>query len=467
MKHIKKVLFPFIFILPFILGIIGFLIEGEGLLDAAYYSFALYAVNPLYEDKNILIEITRWLAPAVVASGLLVFVKEISQRIKDFFVCVKKDSFALYGDDNDISVLKNCLPNTVISKDNSIKDSANHIILFKDDTESFKFFNENQKDFNGKNIYIKSDNIEMFKNDSDKFKILNFNEIIARNYWVEHHLINYFANGRKEIQIAIVGFDGIAQRILDYAILNNIYSLDQNITYHIWGDSELYACVHSDLSLMNNDKIIYHSDDWQSNIELISKTDRIIFTLTPDTGSLMMLADKCADSEIHCYNLDKNILDIIGNPRIQSFGQSSEVFTKENILLTDIYHSAKCLNFEYACLYGQAKASDGDAKIEAEWKELDAFTKNSNICAANYHLIRKIITENITLTASELAEMEHIRWCRFHFLHHWKEGTTENGKKDSINKIHPCLVPFDELSEPNKQKDFEAIEVLNKVFAKY
>ena len=174
MKLMKKTVLLVLFILPFILGVIGFLLEGEGILDSAYYSFALYAVNPLYEEKNIFIEIARWLAPAVVASGLLVFIKEISQRIKDFFVCSKKNSFALYGDSEELSAIKSCLDNTVISKDNSIKDSHNHIILFKKDIDSFNFFNENQKSFDGKNVFIKSDEIEMFKNSNDAFKILNF-----------------------------------------------------------------------------------------------------------------------------------------------------------------------------------------------------------------------------------------------------------------------------------------------------
>ena len=258
-------------------------------------------------------------------------------------------------------------------------------------------------------------------------------------------------------------FTNIAQRILDYAILNNIYSLDQKITYHIWGNSELYASVHSDLNLMNNDNIVFHSDNWHNDIELISNMDRIIFPTTPETGTLVMLSDKCNKSEIHCYNLDKNIVNIVKNPRILSFGQNTEVFTKENILLSDIYYYAKRLNFKYACLYGQAKESDISNTMEYEWQKLDDFTKQSNISAANYHLVRQVIIRSVKCTDMELAEMEHIRWCRFHFLNHWKEGKTINVKKDSINKIHPCLVPFEKLNESDKQKDIEAIKVLFEV----
>ena len=58
------------------------------------------------------------------------------------------------------------------------------------------------------------------------------------------------------------------------------------------------------------------------------------------------------------------------------------------------------------------------------------------------------------------AEMEHIRWCRYHYLNHWRFGETADGKKDSKNRIHPCLIPFADLPESNKKKDRDGIETL-------
>ncbi len=463
MKYIKKLAVPFLFVMPFIIGIIGFLMEGESLLDSAYNSFALYAVNPLYEEKNFLIEITRWLAPAVVASGLLVFVKELSRKIKDFFLCMKKDSFAIYGDSAERQELAGCIDNAVISSDLTFKDADNHIIMFNDDGESFRFFNKNRERLKNKNVYIKSDNIEMFKNDSDEFRIINLNELVARNYWVEHNLMKYFAEGKNEIQISLIGFDGIAQEILNYAILNNIYSLSQKITYHIWGDCELYSSVHSDLNLMNSDKIVYHKESWQSSIDIISESDRIIFPVLPAMDSLIMLAEKCRKSDIHCYKLDENLLGIVRDEGIVSFGQIEKILIKDSVFLTDVYRSAKLLNFRYACLYGDAKESDGEEGIEAQWKKLNTFLRTSNISASDYHSIRKIIAENTEYSDSVMAEMEHIRWSRFHFLNHWRAGVTENGKKDSSNRIHPCLVPFEALPQIDKEKDSETIKLLTEI----
>ena len=463
MKKFKKVLFIIAFIFPFILGCIGFVYEGENILDAAYNSFALYAVNPLYTTKNGFIEVSRWLAPAVLASGVVVFIKELSQRIKDFFISSKNNSFTLYGNYKEIVPFKNLLPHTIISNNEKISNSDNHIIMFENDSQSFDFYNDNKNEFSGKNVFIKSDRIEMFRNTDDNFRIINVNEMISRNYWIKYNLVDYFKNNQKEIDIAFIGFGAVGQKLLDYAVLNNIFSLDQKITYHIWGEANLYSSIHSNINLMNDDYIIYHSGSWKSNIDSIKSADRIIVLDPIETDTLIMLSDVCAESEIHCYNVNENIISFLDNPKTISFGKTSDVITRDNIMLNDIYRSAKLLNLHYVYKYTDSKENADKINMETEWKKLDAFTKNSNICAADYHIIRKIITEKTPKTTMELAEMEHIRWCRFHFLNHWKYGMDENGKKDKKNKLHPSLIPFDDLSQEEKEKDISAIQALDSV----
>ena len=60
-----------------------------------------------------------------------------------------------------------------------------------------------------------------------------------------------------------------------------------------------------------------------------------------------------------------------------------------------------------------------------------------------------------------LSELEHMRWCRYHLLNNWTQGTPENGKsKDSVKRIHVDLMPYDRLSEGEKQKDRDSVRVL-------
>ena len=116
-----------------------------------------------------------------------------------------------------------------------------------------------------------------------------------------------------------------------------------------------------------------------------------------------------------------------------------------------------------------------------EWDKLDAFTRCSNISCADYHEIRlkmmeaeQIPTQVDQLSSEQmkeklewLAELEHIRWCRYHYLANWRQGIPENGKaKDMETRIHKDLVPYHRLEldsagqETEKEKDRENIRLL-------
>ena len=61
----------------------------------------------------------------------------------------------------------------------------------------------------------------------------------------------------------------------------------------------------------------------------------------------------------------------------------------------------------------------------------------------------------------QLAELEHIRWCRYHYLNNWTYGIPENGKnKDPHRRIHTMLIPYDRLSDQEKEKDRENVRIL-------
>ena len=53
------------------------------------------------------------------------------------------------------------------------------------------------------------------------------------------------------------------------------------------------------------------------------------------------------------------------------------------------------------------------------------------------------------------AEMEHRRWQAALLIDGWTYAPGDN--KDSMKKTHPCLIPFDQLSDQDKSKDADAI----------
>jgi len=222
--------------------------------------------------------------------------------------------------------------------------------------------------------------------------------------------------------------------------------------------------LHSDFEFMNDDSITYHKENAKEDIFKIADADRIIIAEQTDMEMVSALSE-LTSGEINCFDPTGTLVNALGYDKLTVFGKYENVLTSDNIRTDNLYRFAKELNYEYALLYdesGEVKNADKEKALNTEWEKLNAFTKGSNIVSGDYHEIRLMIMKNRKekCTQDELSELEHIRWCRYHFMNHWKFGKTANGKKDAANRLHPCLVPFSELSDADKKKDTEAINVL-------
>ena len=63
-----------------------------------------------------------------------------------------------------------------------------------------------------------------------------------------------------------------------------------------------------------------------------------------------------------------------------------------------------------------------------------------------------------------LAELEHNRWCSYHYLNNWRCGEPADGKrKDTVRRIHRDLIWYRDLPESEKEKDRANIQVLLEV----
>ena len=59
------------------------------------------------------------------------------------------------------------------------------------------------------------------------------------------------------------------------------------------------------------------------------------------------------------------------------------------------------------------------------------------------------LPESLIQLSERIAENVHEVWAKARM----DEGWTYGGKRDDINKKHPCLVPYDELPEEEKEYD--------------
>ncbi|MCR5557471.1 MAG: hypothetical protein K6F75_07950 [Butyrivibrio sp.] len=110
-----------------------------------------------------------------------------------------------------------------------------------------------------------------------------------------------------------------------------------------------------------------------------------------------------------------------------------------------------------------------DGSIDKQWAECDYFSRMSCRASADYlqTLFQRLgfIGKDLTIDGEKLenlAKSEHHRWCAFHFSMGYSTMSDEekdkraemykqDGKtritKDPANKLHACLIPWDDLDE--------------------
>jgi len=116
----------------------------------------------------------------------------------------------------------------------------------------------------------------------------------------------------------------------------------------------------------------------------------------------------------------------------------------------------------------------GDTLALRPWDELrDDFKDNNYDQACHLAVKLRLIGATVaprsdrnppfTLTPEEierLAPLEHERWMANRRKHRWRYGP----QRDDIRRIHPDLVPWDDLTEESRQRDREAVAAIPEEF---
>ncbi len=465
---LKKIVKTLIFFLPFILGTIGFhIIEGAPLNDALFFSIGFYTLNNTDPASNIFIELARWTAPLATASGLIMAVTALKQRLKDFFAYLGGESIAVYGSQEDISVILGQLGRRGIRiKDEERLPKAGRYILMGQEEENFKLYQKFENLLAGKQVYLRCRSMNG-RASGASMNLFFEEEIAARIFWKKQSL--YDEAGRKNFRLNIVfpEFGILEEQLLLWGLQNNIFHPKQKIAYHVFGESGKFQAIYHELSQME-DPVIFHAGQWYDSLGLLERADRIIVSDTKELlGDLLFaIPEKCIDVLAESREA---VLHYESRERLRLFFWRQEAEKLSNILEAKTLDRAKSINLRYAHLYSGVEETKENK--EEEWGKLNTFTKYSNISSADYHEVRLFMIEEWKQKTGKsepdeayllkLAELEHIRWNRYHYLNNWKYGVPQNEKnKDTVKRVHKDLVPFTELTREEQEKDAENIRVL-------
>lgn len=446
-------------VVPMILGMIGFYLVGEGFLQSAFLCVSMYCLNYPDPPANVWIELARWLAPVATASGVIMLVSAMNRGVKNWIARRSGRSVAVFGPEEARTPILKELGWRGIGLDSKLIKAHNYILV-GDEKDNLEFYQRNFSYLRTREVYLKCHSLPGQASSEPNLHLFCPEEMAARTFWNTYCPYDLSMEQGHQLKIVIVGFGKLGRELLLSGLQRNIFHPDQKIEYHIFGESDGFTDIYWQLDKIS-DRVVFHREAWHVSRELLSKSHMIIVAQQDDQLHLLdqlqlalpnqkfhVLAAEmdgaCLMEQMICYDWKKDYMNV------------------ETIMNTRLHELAKRLNLRYARLYGDVE--EIDENLEPEWDKLNTFTRYSNISAAEYQDIRERMAAGKDMTPEledALGELEHIRWCRYHFLNNWRCGTPANGKaKDAANRIHKLLIPYSELPESEKEKDRENVRYL-------
>lgn len=455
--------------LPMILGIVGLMQEGNSFLNAAFKCVTMYALNYGEDPGNIFTELARWSAPVATASGLVLVLAAVNKRFHNWLARRSGESVAVFGPEEEKNPILEELGWKGINLTNGyIK--AHQYILLGEENENLEFYQRHYDKLKNKRVYIKCSSLPGQSSNDPKLHLLCQEETASRIFWKKYCPYELsVANGHR-LKIAILGFDKLGQELLLSGLQYNIFHPKQSIEYHVFGQDAGFVQTHWQLHNIS-DPVIFHTRPWYAELPLLRETHMAIVVQQEQQLSLLnQLQLALPERQFHVLAAEMNGVMLLD--RMIPFEWKKETSGLEFIMRTRRDELAKRLNLHYAALYApeDAPVLEIDENLDKEWEKLNTFTRYSNISAAEYYDVCARImggaepTEEMKIL---LSELEHIRWCRYHYLNNWVLGVPASGKaKDVIKRIHKALIPYDQLAPEEQMKDWNNVELLMKLNAK-
>ena len=232
-------------------------------------------------------------------------------------------------------------------------------------------------------------------------------------------------------------------------MLLNLFAPNQEIAYHLAGDTTLYQISHRKFRSGNGDTVTFHGMDSASAWEAVQGADVVILAEEAPVERIQALRIACENGVVYYYAPHGTGAGAyLKFSRLHPFGEG--LYTDENIRGEALVLRAKEQNYDYAKEYGHLAPGE---TADGAWRKLDGFTQWSNISSADFQeILPDILAARPALTLEQLAALEHLRWCRFHTLNGWQYGIPQSGSRDMEKKLHRFLCPYEALGPKEQEK---------------
>lgn len=507
-----------IVVMPYILALIGYLVmfqEGSQQPGQDYYgvepyymistaifnAFKIYAMGVAagVSELNPYLEAARWMGALVTTSIVVVVIRHILNEIRLRWKLRSPEAVVVHGDGLKKETVARALgKNGIPARGDICFKARDHVLAFESDSAAIRYVMEHEKSLADpdKNVYFSSTEYEASDYIQTGFTVSNTATNCARLYWQQHWLKDDSIR-----KVAIVGFGHFGQRLLEQALLVNVLPWRGPIEYHIFGSDgkdflawrpQLAQCLAINQADTTRDSLHFHSSLVSEGVAAIQGMDRIILTLDDVDDSLLRLNHLLhtgVTGVIHIRCSSKILAQLQYLPQRQmanglleltAFGDDQELFSREVLLHGKLCEAARNAHVSYvrqssaeniskkypscgAYRFCKRRGDCGDCPhAPATWDDLTPFEKSSNIAAADHEPIKRVLLQAMAEKGGreacyeDLCRTEHTRWMRFYYLHNWQYAPV----RDDNHRKHPCLVPFDQLSKAEQEKDWWAYETI-------
>ena len=473
----NRLIAAILFLLPLVSGTLGLMQQGQSLLDAAFSSVTMYALNYGDSAGNLLVQFARWTAPLVTASGVAMLFAPVVRRAQAALNKLRGESVMVYGDKAVYESLRTEGKYYVSFGESELLE-ADRYVLFGQEEENLDFYLKHRSVLENREVYLRCSSLSSQLTAGSRLHLYCMEEVGARLFWRRSEMVRQYmekngSSGDKNLHIVIIGFGRLGEELLTWGLQSNLFSPDQKLRYDIFGDAGEYLSLHHELASIE-DSVAFHDTPWSRSLDILKDADRILVVEQTDQLALVQhLLFAVTGKTLDVFAADPEDLALIENQdMLRIFDWKGEALRPENLFDEVTLRRAKAINLRYAHTYSEVAETPENAELE--WQKLNAFTRYSNISAADYHEIR---LQQLALWGEDadpdtigpehleiLSELEHIRWCRFHYLNNWRYGEPVNGKaKNTAARTHSDLVPYSSLTDAEKEKDRENVRVLLRV----
>lgn len=510
MKKYTSELTAFIYFISFTLGLVGYLQTNEfDFISSCYNSLRLFILEFDGSVDNIpfLLNLSRFLSPLILASSIFLALKEyFNIALLNFKIRhLSGHTIVFCNNESDINfihkrsnrlLVTNVLCDGLSLASENINDiekvnieKAEKVILLFDDRTNLSYLREMKKRFsNLKSItlYIRledNENVRMFNRfklntNFKKELLINPRQLFSREIILKNPALDYVNHHNKVPHSFISGdYENIKWLIFEMANISHYPSLKNLKITLIGNESEKQKEMLID-EFPNIDEVIDFSTIVKSSTS-ISKEDFPLLDIT----AIYISEKTLEESQITASHLKRifysNKTDSI-NTCVINFGfgliddvyETSEFNSEFNIKYFDYKILENLDIIQHLDVYDLIAKSIHDYYKDLhggeDWESLSETMKMSNRYQAYHTNIKlgylgyavdvKSKADKISITYSEsqldvLAQMEKRRWNTERLLSGWIFGKERSDKL----RIHPLLVPWEELAEKEKQKDRDTV----------